>query len=411
MRQQLHLLVVDRASRTALAARYGTRWMCPTLGCDELARAGPVVQRWCGERGLTADVAGQWLGRAAADTMDWLVAAPVRDAPAAALAPLEWISLDGLAGRQSVIDYQTWALARALEGSDVPEVGGPFGRLDWPDRMRSWIEGTLATPVRGWIPFRTSPREVVIGVETPRGRVYCKGLAADRAAEAILTRRLAAVAPESFARTIALQERDGATLWLTAECGGSPTRDSVLVAIALARLQQQLRSLAEDRSLLDPADLSAALRWTGRPQMRDALAKATAPHVPQSWIPMDLDRTNVLNDSGRVSFIDLDESFAGPAPLAMAAFALRAGSKAEQAYRAYERSWTPPLRNIDWRSLEIAAAAFQAWRGWRRLTENVARGDVCVALDEVEARVRERLAAAAIPDGWPSRSPLDGRAV
>jgi hypothetical protein len=410
MRQQLHLLLVDRASRTVLAACYGTRWMFPTLGCDERARAGPVVQRWCGERGLTADVAGQWLGRAAADAMDWLVAAPVRDTPALGV-PLEWISLDGLTGHQSVIDYQTWALARALEGSDVPEVGGPFGRLDWPDRMRSWIERTLATPVRGWIPFRSSPREVVIGVATPRGRVYCKGLAADRAAEAILTRRLAAIAPESFARTLALEERDGATLWLTAECAGRPTRDSVLVAIALARLQQQLRSLAEDRSLLDPADLSAALRWTGRPQMRDALAKATAPHVPQSWIPMDLDPTNVLNDRGRVSFLDLDESFAGPAPLAMAAFALRAGDAAEQAYRAYARSWTPPLRNIDWRSLEIAAAAFQAWRGWRRLTENVARGEVCVALDEVEARILERLVGRAIPGRLPSRSPQDDRAV
>lgn len=378
MRQRLHLLIVDRARRAALAARYGARWLLPVIECGEMVRAGPLVARWCGERRVATDVAGQWLGRVDSESVDWLMALPARPGATETAASLEWISLDALANGRSVLDYQSWALQRSLQRAPVPSVDGPFGTLEWPERVRRWLEHTLAVTPFASTPFRASAYEVVIGFETSRGRVYFKGLSADRASEPVVTSRLAEAAPESFARTLALDCReDGTVWWLTAECRGSPADDPIRVATALSRLQWRLQSLADDIP----------------PLSRSEIPDSEFADLPRSWMPMDLDASNVLIDGEHVRFIDLDDSLIGPAALAMAAFARRCDGSVAGAYRAYEQSWSPPLGTPDWRTIEDAAIACQVRLGWSRVLRIVERGELTADLEVLRRRVWTRLAS------------------
>ena len=380
MRQRLHILVVNCAQGTALAARYGRRWLLPVIDCGEMVRAGPLVARWCAERDVATDVAGQWLGRVDDESVDWLMMAPARPGARTDVPSLEWISLDALANGAAVLDYQSWALRRSLERTALPTVDGPFGTLDWPARVRWWMEHTLELAPVAWTPYRTSAYEAVVGLETPRGRVYFKGLAADRLREPSVTQSFAAVAPESFARTLAFEHReDGIAWWVTAECPGRPANDPVRAAIALARLQCRLQSLAHESPHLPRTDIP-----------RDEFT-----HLPDSWMPMDLDPSNVLIDGHEVRFIDLDDSFIGPAPQAMAAFARRCKRDTAAAYRAYEQSWSPPLEGVDWRGLEDAAMRCQSRIGWIRLVRSVERGELTADPDilrrQIEARLARRL--------------------
>lgn len=402
MRQVLHLLIVDRDRRAALAARYGSQWLLPVITCAEMTRAAPIAARWCAQRRLASDVAGQWLGRVGPGAIDWLMAIPARTVCPIVDAPLEWTSLDRLAMETSIHTYQTWALAASLDRGALPSVAGPFGTLDWSEKVRRWIGDSVGSPPHSWSPYRVSPHEVVLGAETASGRVYFKGLAADRAEEAALTGTLASVAPDSFAPTLALKRgRDASVWWLAGECAGRPSRDSSRVAAALARIQQRLMSPARDSPQLERVDLHSAVEWacdrSGDNERvaltRDAATTVSRSVVPHTWIPMDLDPSNVLIDEdGAVRFIDVDDSFLGPAPLALAAFARRCGDAS--AYRSYEASWSPALTGIEWRSFETVAVVVQAWLGWNRLKRNIERGEVHAPLDVVEVRVRDRLARA-----------------
>ena len=398
MRQRLHLLIVDREHRAALAARYGTRWLIPQIDCEERVRAGPLAARWCAGRGLAGDIAGQWLGRIDDAGIDWLIAICARQPALPSAASLEWIALDSMANGASVVDYQSWALSRSLARVGMPAVDGPFGTLEWPDRVRTWITAVWGSAVPSWTPYRTSAREVVLGVETARGRVYFKGLSGARACEALVTRTLAALMPRSFAPTLALERcSDGTAWWLTGECRGRPSNDASIAGAALARVQQQLMPRRALRTLAH-MDLEKAADWAGErcgsPLQADLIRRAfhytRHADLPRSWIPMDLDPSNVLVDGGDVRFIDVEDSFAGPAPLPMALLTTRC--RGPSAYRAYEQSWPPPLERVDWQRLEIAATVVQAWLGWERFVRNVERGEVCAALDRIELIVRERLA-------------------
>jgi hypothetical protein len=372
MQQRLHLLIVNPDEETTLAARFGARWLLPSIICGEMVRAGPLAARWCVDRGIPGNVAGQWLGRVGDDAVDWLVviAAAGADPPDGTF--LEWISLDALANGRSVLDYQSWALRRTLERARLPSVPGPFGTLAWAEQVNSWIADRLQTTPGSYTPYRISAYETVLGFDTPQGRVYFKGLCADRISEAIVTGRFAASAPESFPRTLAYQHRGDATVWwITAECSGRPAADAVQVGAALARLQARLQRAAREIPQLTRIDL------------RDDVC----PNLPECWIPMDLGSSNVLIDGEHVRFIDLDDSFIGPGPLAMAAFARRCGADPTAAYQAYEQSWSPSLENLDWRALEDLAIACQTRLGWHRLLLNIERGELHADLDVLRRRV------------------------
>lgn len=398
----LHVLVVDPSRRAALAGNVGGRWLLPVLSCSERVRAAAAVARWCEERGMRADVAGQWLGRVTEDTTDWLVAAAASADRAAAETGLEWMSFEKLASSAAILDYQRWAVATAVDRVPQPSVSGPFGNLTWPVQVRGWIAAMAGSAPSALTPYRVGAHEVVLGADCVRGRVYFKGLVGERAAEARLTQALAAVAPESFARTLALERRDGGSVWwLTAACPGAPRRDAPLVARALAEIQQRVIETDVERLSLPAIDLESVARWAselladaaGTAVVTGACGTVAGADIPTSWIPMDLDPTNVLvDDDGGVRFIDVDDSFVGPAPLAMAVLAQRSGDTA--ALRIYEESWSPPLKGLDWRSVEIAASTVQGWLGWNRLKQNVERGEVYAALDRVEVRIRERLGKA-----------------
>jgi hypothetical protein len=413
MHQTLHLVIVDRDRRAALAAGYGSRWLLPVLTCSERARTAPLIARWCAERGVTGDVAGQWLGQMTSRRIDWLGAFAATSGSTIADPSLEWMPIETFSSSRSVIDYQQWALDRTLAHHALLSVDGPFGNLSWPVEVRSWIADATGSDVAATIPFRASAHEVVLGADCAHGRVYVKGLAGERESEVRLTQVLEAAAPASFARTLALERRpDSSILWLTAACPGTPGGNTHRAAQALARIQQRLLATDVPRAL-NVLDLDAAARWAGglladsACDVGGAFARVNKMGAPLTWIPMDLDPANFLvDDEDRVRFIDVDDSFLGPAPLAVATLALRCGDRT--LYRTYERSWSPPLTGLDWAAFEMAATVTQSWVGWTCLERNIARGEVFIDRDLAAARVRARLAGA-IDGISPSRARRAGR--
>jgi hypothetical protein len=413
MRQILHLLIVDRDQRAALAAGYGSRWLLPILTCGERARTAPLIARWCAERGVTGDVAGQWLGQVTSCGIDWIVAIAARSGCSVIEPSLGWMPLDLLSSRLSVLDYQQRTIARSLVRGGLPSVDGPFGNLSWPDEVRTWIGEAAGSAVTSLTPYRVGAHEVVLGADCARGRVYFKGLVGERATEAQLTQALASAAPDSFARTLALERRrDSSVWWLTAACPGTPGGNTHRAAQALARIQQRVLATEVLRAL-NVLDLDAAARWAGglladsACDVGGACTRVNKMGAPLTWIPMDLDAANfLLDDEDRVRFIDLDDSFLGPAPLAIATLALRCGDRT--LYRTYERSWSPPLTGLDWVAFETAATVVQSWLGWTRLERNIARGELFIDRDFAAARIRARLAGA-IEGISPNRARRAGR--
>ena len=410
MKQILHALVVDVEGRRALAAMCGSKWLFPVLGCDERTRPLPMVARWLAATGIRGDVAGQWLGRVTGEAMDWLVTITVIGEGSRA-AGLAWQPLDLLASSASAVPYQRWALERTLRHRPLPAVDGPFGDTRWSQAVRGWIGGVVGVPVGSLTPYRCGAHEVVMGAQCGPTRVFFKGLAQDRTDEVGTTRALAAIEPESFARTIAVaRRRDGCTWWLTAECAGRPGGDLQCAAEALARIQQRVFEARPDTFGLPRLDLDAAGRWASdllgdSPEsdlVNRAFARLRGANVPVTWIPMDLDSTNVLIDEDRPRFIDVDDSFLGPAPLAMATLAMRCADRA--LYPTYQRSWPAALSGLDWWTFETVAAVIQPWLGWTRLERNIRRGEVSVDRDFASSRVRARLSKAIDAlSSWPGR--------
>src|SRR5258708_10917814 len=171
MQQLLHLLIVDRDRRRSLATVHGARWLLPIVCCTERMRAGPLAAGWLAERGLSGDVVGQWLGRLTPtnDAMDWLVVVDARAPRGLATVPdLRWVSLEHLKSSASILDYQHWALEKAIP-RDVPSSAGPFGSMTWFDEVREWLE-IVAGPLSGSpVFYKVTPYEVVVGISTARG--------------------------------------------------------------------------------------------------------------------------------------------------------------------------------------------------------------------------------------------------
>src|SRR5947209_8513994 len=185
MQQLLHLLIVDRDRREGLATMCGSRWLLPIVRCPERMRAGPLAARWLAERGFNGHVVGQWLGRLTStnDAMDWLVVVDVRETSRDATPPDTcWVSLAQLKSSASLLDYQQWAVEKAVQ-TDLPCVAGPFGSMTWFDRVREWLN-VVAGPLTGPpLCYTATPYEVVLGIAAARGTVHFKGLTDDRAAE------------------------------------------------------------------------------------------------------------------------------------------------------------------------------------------------------------------------------------
>lgn len=399
MRQLLHLLIVDAGRGAALAGQFGGRWLLPVLTCGERVRADRHALRWVTSRGFDADVAGQWLGRVGTTATDWLIVLTVDGEASGPDPQVSWTMLDELTAGAALLDYQGWAVVRSLEISTLPSVPGPFGRIGWTADVRAWIANVTGSICSCLLPYRTGAHEVVLGAHSASGPIYFKGLSAERAGEAHLTRLLAELEPSHFARTLALEERpDGSVWWLTAGCPGRPAVHGTVVASALARVQRRVMTSEPVLRELSMLHVEESFGWAGALVGDDWYSAAIVPlhetvinaDLPRSWIPMDLDPVNVLEDSsGEVRFIDLDDSFVGPAPLAMALFAKR--SRDRSSYGLYEQAWFPGIRGIDWPGFERAVAVLDAWLGWRRVVRNTCRGELYGALELAEARVRDRL--------------------
>lgn len=409
MRQILHLLIVDAPGGTALVAHYGTRWLLPVLTCAERARADPLAVRWAADRGVSCDVVGQWLGRVNAQGTDWLMVLNAVGLPRKADSQLRRTALLALEPACAALEYQGWALAQALRDGPLPSMRGPFGRFGWLDDVKAWMAPILG-PVSStaFSHLRSSPHEVVLRARTGRADLYVKGLTSERVAEARLTQAMASVIPEHFAPTIALDERaDRSVWWAAGACPGRAAIEGDRVASQLAAVQQRVMAQPRIRCELRKLEFAAALRWCSEllsgaacgALLERQVHHAMTASVPQSWIPMDLDPTNLLVDErGTARFIDLDDSFLGPAPLAMALFAKRMRSRRSVActasgslYEGYEQSWSPPLPDVAWPAFEAAATLLEAWLGWQRLERNRRSGQVHGASGFAETRIRDRL--------------------
>jgi hypothetical protein len=409
--------------------------MLPIVSCSERTRAIPAVARWVESYGVQGGVIGQWLGRVASDarSIDWLVVVSATNCGSLASMPRRcWTSLKALRLWPSMLDYQQWALANATSHPGPPSVPGPFGAVIWCDEVRAWIGEITGAPITGpVITYRASPYEIVMGASTGSGQMYFKGLSSDRASEALLTSKLSAVFPQVFARTRALTPKsDGVVWWLAEACAGSPLAHAVTmerteaVVVGCARIQKRVMSLGNLETVLPRLDLSSAEAWSldvlrshsGITDADDAcgtIARAfeqvKRADVPICWVPMDLDPANVfIGDRGAVRFIDLDDSYLGPAPLALATLARRLrrwhNPKAvdtvstDRLRRAYERTWSSPALDTGvWQALELVSNVVEAHLGWRRVMANVVRGELHGSLDPIVGRIAQRLMRIVVP--------------
>jgi hypothetical protein len=426
MQQLLHLLVVDRDRRTVLAAWHDARWLLPLISCPETVRSGPRVLRWAAERDLRGSVAGQWLGRVTPDgaAIDWLLVVDVRATSPNAPPGLCWASRDALASSPSLLEYQQWAIRRATKVDGSLAVAGPFGSLTWPEDVTAWAcDAAGVACVESVIPHRTSPHHVVLALSTLRGYFYFKGLGSECASEPSTTATLSSLAPDRFARTRALESRSNlSTWWLTEACPGQalarrPSADGA-ARVAAACADVQRRVLTSGAIGIPCIDLSSAEAWamevfedsdvgadSGPCRAATARAFRTASRndVARSWIPLDLDPENViLDEDGGVRFIDLDDSFVGPAPLALATFARRVArlqvasqidvGPADELYLAYAEAWPMGvLMGCERIDFEIVSTVLEAHLGWSRVMKCAARGEVAGALDSIRARLARRL--------------------
>jgi hypothetical protein len=427
MQQVLHLLIVDRDRCRGLATVHDSRWLLPVVRCPERTRGGPLAGRWLAERGLDGDVIGQWLGGLTPtnDAMDWLVVVDARWAREPAMVPdLGWVSLEQLKSSASVVDYQRWAVEKAIL-RDVPSIAGPFGSMTWLDEARKWVTAVVGPATASPICYKATPYEVVLGIAAARGPVYFKGLTGDRSAEATITSTLSAELPDSFARTLALERRaDSSTWWLTEHCRGTTLaadltcERATLVAAALGRVQQHFRDRSADLRVPD-VDMAKVAAWASAlvaervsPEAGDRCdAVATKAQrtlkgvdLPRGWIPLDLDAGNVLVDNQSVRFIDLDDSYVGAVPLPLSTFLQRAirtqasedrPSWIDTVHRAYEESWTPHLDlRRRWSDIDLASTLIDCHLAWQRLMQKMEQGEVHGVRELADARTAQRLARA-----------------
>jgi hypothetical protein len=425
MEQSLHLLIVDRRRRNALVTWHGSRWLLPIVRMPERVRAGPVLLGWAAEHGITGQIVGQWVGRAAPenDAIDWLAVMDAASERLTAPQNLRWTPLVELRSAASCVDYQRWAAASVLATSKLPATLGPFGTMTWMRDVKTWVDdvvGSLHGSTDDGVPYRTTAYDVVLGLRTARGPVYFKGLSTDRAPEARISAQLAEMAADAFPRTIAVSKRpDGSVWWLIEACPGSPLAagatcaSAARVSAAYAGVQQQTVRAIEEGGFADlaPLDLTPMAIWASdlidrldeRPHVPFAAVIerscecVRAARVPHSWIAGDIDPTNVLMHGDEVRFIDLDDSALGPAPIAMATFATRIKrlgiSCGSDLYRSYERAWKPQLVMRDlWRDFEIVSTLVDCHLAWKRVVVKTERQEIHGCLGLAQDTLARRLA-------------------
>jgi hypothetical protein len=396
MTQTLHLLILNRDRSAALARSFEARSLLPMIVCDERMRGSMAASRWLSTSGINGTVIGQWLGRAgrSGDTVDWLVVVSSSGGDAAPTG-LRWQSLK-MGDSIWMCDYQRWAIERTGVVAGSPATTGPFGNVDWLKAVTSWVEAETAAAVRDVVPYKTTSYEVVLRLSTCHGDVFFKGLSSARASEAHLTSALGAICPAHFAQTLALDVRpDGTAWWLTGACPGAslsstPTPESVArVATAYTAVQKHIAAcglsrispwcpvleIEEPMSCIGELIGAKDIAHRCRDRLQSACEAMSDPRIDISWIPLDIAPSNILLHGDAVRFIDLDESFMGPAPLALAMLARRLGAN---------RGRGP---------CEVIASVLEAWLGWRRVRAMTAREEVVGVPDIARHRLATRLVA------------------
>src|SRR5581483_2779677 len=129
------------------------------------------VDRWAQGCGIHGRTIGQWLGRVTNGTgaVDWLaiVSASVERSKIQS-SDMRWASLASLTSSSACVEYQEWAIGKALANTQLPAVRGPFGTMTWIDDVEAWIGGPCL------VPYRVSAQEVVLECRAGGQRAFFK---------------------------------------------------------------------------------------------------------------------------------------------------------------------------------------------------------------------------------------------
>ena len=331
--------------------------------------------------------------------------------------------------------YQREAVSLARWLADPDSSAPSFARFGWLEAAAKWICETLGseasrTPLVPSV-YKASPTRAVVGFNTSCGTFYVKAEAPGSTEEHV-TRYLEHLHPSEFPRVVSVNAETG--WWLTAALPGRPLHQVSCEAVwfgageELAAVQARLRS--HSRRIVDlgvpivplrdlqkeiealVGELSANRDEDAPPRearlaiserdcadtliaLSEACTEEGLADPPLTWLHTDPAPSNILDSSGKISFIDLSDSVVGPAHLPAGVFVLRLSSDASLRGRAflagYARGWSRAgirFKTSRMGDLRILAHSLDIWLQNRQLERRrTAREIVCDA-----ALTRRRLA-------------------
>lgn len=416
-----------------LADRQRAGWLLPIVTAEPRARAARVLSRFIEQRQLRATLVCVTGGIVDAQSagIDWLAIADRADSDLPC-PPLQEVALRDLLRSTALISVQarllrSYGRLSARSASSASE-GWLALTLDW---LRSQLPDDDGGSTLEAIPHRA---ELLSATWEFRRRaapaLFLKWRHDGSFAEAALTETLRAFDRSCAPRTVAVDRANGR--WLTEAVPGSPlaqqlsTTTVARVAAAVARLQMAFASGGAPHaaslptvagSLADlPLEGDRILQclpgWPDAPEIRDArreIRGAAAAlrdlRLPDTWIHTDLVPENVFVDGERVSFIDFDDFWIGPAPVAMeflfaglrrlAATADERAALQSAALQAFIEAWresvAPPVLRAAYRWTRLIAEVSRVSTRLRKLRRMEENGELCGLVDAAHRQSAERL--------------------
>jgi hypothetical protein len=353
IRHHCHIVACDRRADHVLAGESCGRWILPSVtvnvGQSLLATVARALAR-LGIRGNIvheARMADGWQPDRLHSYCAVVMEASRRNATLRAIPSLD--------PTQAVWTVQSTAVN--LVRTRLQSPSAPFDDVNEHVRAMEWMGAQIRIPdpdPGATTAHRRSRFHAVTSVRTPRGDVYFKAGPGRVNAEAGLTQVLRRLLPEVFAETLAHDpEREW---WLYAGVPGFPLsesfteQDGLLAVRTLARTQIRVcgeramaaqlkgreltgrilfaranetvaqlsrktpaRSKAVDRG---PSD--AAVLWSSiKEDVARCCDSLDVLQLPPTWVPSDFWSANILRDHSATRLIDVEDSYLGPAPLAV----------------------------------------------------------------------------------------------
>jgi len=353
MRYWTHLITLDSSGTHVLVRRSRAGWLLPYFTLEHRGRVSLEVKDRLAKCGLAVVLIHE--ARIPADStpddstevdVHWYALAQATG-EGSVHDDLQLASIDDLAPGAAVLPVQHRGLRLALDRFTNPVA--PFDSRAGVDRVHQWVADHVAaagrTSTHPPILFRFQRYTRVVAYPTDGRSAYYKGGSPAIDAEARLTQALHGLAPECFAGTLAYEPAGD---WLQNAVTGRflPPKELTVshaeaIGRTLAQIQQKAAASDAVRTALDGRNIdeSRLVQAVGRvarlvqqrsPETIDGLPsfaeqieetvsasyrRLLALDLPSTWIHADLWFPNALFDADKVTFIDLENGFYGPAPL------------------------------------------------------------------------------------------------